>query len=105
MTSKAREYRASAARCEAKANKQRTRAEREWQMILARAYQKLAEAEVEAAALGQSPAGSRQFHCQASLRADLFRRTGQASGREHRRGAGELASGRRITYADSSAAT
>ena len=48
MTSKAREYRAGAARCEKQARKARDPKHREWQMILARAFQMLLEAEIEA---------------------------------------------------------
>lgn len=47
MASRIVEYRAEAARCEQKAKKARDRAEREWQMVLARAYLMLAEAEAE----------------------------------------------------------
>jgi hypothetical protein len=47
MASRIVEYRAEAARCEQKAKKARDQAEREWQMVLARAYLMLAEAEAE----------------------------------------------------------
>jgi hypothetical protein len=50
MSAKARVYRTSAARCEERARGERDPANREWQMILSRAYRMLAEAEVEAAA-------------------------------------------------------
>jgi hypothetical protein len=51
MASKINEYRASAVRCEQRAKKTRNQADREWQMILARAYLMLAEAEAERGAL------------------------------------------------------
>jgi hypothetical protein len=47
MASRIIEYRAEAARCEHKAKQARNQAEREWQMVLARAYLMLAEAEAE----------------------------------------------------------
>ena len=50
-TSKIEEYRAGAVRCEQRAKKTRNPADREWQMILARAYWMLAEAEAERKAL------------------------------------------------------
>jgi hypothetical protein len=45
-----REYLAKAKRCEERATKMRRPGSREWQLILARAYRILAEAEREAAA-------------------------------------------------------
>jgi hypothetical protein len=48
MASKLNEYRASAARWELRAKKTRNQEDREWQMILARTYQVLAEVEAEA---------------------------------------------------------
>jgi hypothetical protein len=45
--SKAREYLAKAKQCEERARKIRALEDREWQMIIARAYRKLAEAESE----------------------------------------------------------
>ena len=45
------EYRASAVKCEQRAKKTRNQGDREWQMILARAYLMLAEAEAERSAL------------------------------------------------------
>jgi len=53
MTSKAREYRAKAAKSEEMARKMRSPQDREWHMILARAYRNLAEMESEVAARGQ----------------------------------------------------
>jgi hypothetical protein len=50
-TSKINDYRVGAARCEQRAKKARTQDAREWQMILARAYQVLAEGEAEPRAL------------------------------------------------------
>jgi hypothetical protein len=47
--SKAREYRAKAKRCEDRATKARWPENREWQLVLARAYRMLAEAEGELA--------------------------------------------------------
>jgi hypothetical protein len=49
--SKINEYRASAVKCEQRAKKTCNLADREWQMILARAYLMLAEAEAERSAL------------------------------------------------------
>ena len=49
--SKIDEYRASAVKCEQRAKKTRNQGDREWQMILARAYLMLAEAEAERSAL------------------------------------------------------
>jgi hypothetical protein len=51
MTSKIDQYRAGAVRCEMRAKKMRNRPDSEWQMILARAYLMLAEAEAERSAL------------------------------------------------------
>jgi hypothetical protein len=48
---KINEYRASAVKCEQRAKKTRNQVDREWQMILARAYLMLAEAEAERSAL------------------------------------------------------
>jgi hypothetical protein len=48
--SKARGYLAKAKRCEERARKVRCPENREWQLILARAYRMLAEAESEVAA-------------------------------------------------------
>jgi hypothetical protein len=45
--SKIDEYLANAVRCEQKAKKMRNTEDREWQFILARVYQMLAEAEAE----------------------------------------------------------
>jgi hypothetical protein len=53
MTSKARDYRARAERCERQARKTRDPENREWQAILARAHRTLAEVEIEAAARRQ----------------------------------------------------
>ena len=53
MASKARGYQAKAKQCEERARKLRGPENREWQMILARAYRMLAEAEIEAAARPQ----------------------------------------------------
>jgi hypothetical protein len=50
MTTKAREYLAGAQRCERRAKKTRDANSREWEMVLARAFQVLAEAEMETAA-------------------------------------------------------
>ncbi len=50
MKTKAREYLAIAKRCDQRATKVRDAERREWQMILARAYRMLAEAESEATA-------------------------------------------------------
>jgi hypothetical protein len=52
MTSKAREYRAKAAQYEEHAKKRRAPQDREWQLVLARAYRVLAEMESEVAARG-----------------------------------------------------
>jgi hypothetical protein len=49
MTVKVRNYRASATQCEERARKTRNPKDREWQMVLGRAYQVLAEMESEAA--------------------------------------------------------
>ena len=49
MKAKAKEYRTKAARCEDRARRERDPENREWQLILARAYRMLAEAESEAA--------------------------------------------------------
>jgi hypothetical protein len=49
MTAKLREYRARAAQCEERARKMRSPKDREWQMVLARAYRMLAEMESEVA--------------------------------------------------------
>ena len=51
MKTKGREYLTKAKRCEARATKRRCPEDREWQLILGRAYRMLAEMEVEAAAL------------------------------------------------------
>ena len=59
MKTKAREYLAKAKRCEDRATKMRCPEDREWQLILARAYRMLAESEVEAAAQGKWPERSR----------------------------------------------
>ena len=47
MTSKARDYQAKAKLCEDRARKVRDAKDREWQLILARAYRMLVEAETE----------------------------------------------------------
>ena len=47
MKAKAKDYRARAARCEERARRERDPENREWQLILARTYQILAEAESE----------------------------------------------------------
>jgi hypothetical protein len=49
--SKIDEYRAGAVKCEQRAKKARSQADREWQIGLARAYLMLAEAEAERSAL------------------------------------------------------
>jgi hypothetical protein len=49
MTKKIREYRAKAAQCEERARKTHNLKDREWQMVLAGAYQALAEMESEGA--------------------------------------------------------
>jgi hypothetical protein len=49
MTAKARVFQAKAACCEKWAKKARNPSDREWQLVLARAYRKLAEMETEAA--------------------------------------------------------
>jgi hypothetical protein len=49
--SKIKEYRAGAVKCEQRAKKTRNQAARKWQMILARAYLMLAEAEAERSVL------------------------------------------------------
>jgi hypothetical protein len=51
MPSKAREYLAKAAQHEERARKTRSPEDREWQMVLARAYRILAEVEAERKAL------------------------------------------------------
>ena len=53
MKAKAKDYRARAARCEERARRERDPENREWQLILARAYRMLAEAASETAK--QSP--------------------------------------------------
>jgi hypothetical protein len=50
MTAKVRKYLARAAQCEERAKKGRSPQDREWQMVLARAYRVLAETDSEAAA-------------------------------------------------------
>jgi hypothetical protein len=50
MTAKAREYQAKAKQYEERAKKLRDSEDREWHLILARAYRKLAEIESEVAA-------------------------------------------------------
>jgi hypothetical protein len=50
MRSKAREYLARAAQCEEHAKKTRHPKDREWDLIVARAYRNLAEMESEVAA-------------------------------------------------------
>jgi len=47
MKAKAMEYRFRAARCDERAKRERDPEKREWQLILARAYRMLAEAESE----------------------------------------------------------
>jgi hypothetical protein len=49
MKAKARDYQAKAKQCEERARKARGPENREWQLILARAYRMLAEAESEVA--------------------------------------------------------
>jgi hypothetical protein len=56
MTLKVRQYRERAARCEDRAKKARSPKDREWQMILARAYRMLAQMESEVAARPQQTA-------------------------------------------------
>jgi hypothetical protein len=50
MTSKAREYQAKAAQYEEQARKIRIPRDREWHLVIARAYRKLAEMETKLAA-------------------------------------------------------
>jgi hypothetical protein len=49
MKTKAREYLAKAKQCEERARKIRHLEDRDWQLVVARAYRMLAEAESEAA--------------------------------------------------------
>jgi hypothetical protein len=56
MTLKAREYQTRATQCETRARKARSPKDREWQMVLASAYQALAEMEAEAAGQRQQTA-------------------------------------------------
>jgi hypothetical protein len=56
MKAKVREYQAGAKRCEERARKVRDPRTREWQMILARSYRMLAEAEIEVASRPRSAA-------------------------------------------------
>ena len=53
---KARKYWAKAAQCEERAKKARNPSDRDWQMVLARAFRMLAEAETEAVARPQRAA-------------------------------------------------
>jgi hypothetical protein len=56
MKTTAREFLAKAALCEMRAKKARGASDREWELILARAYRILAETESEAAARRQEKA-------------------------------------------------